>query len=189
MKEDYDDELMKHKQLLKNTRDYEQKLLSELDTLLDLRISNDLTEEKYNQKKAERESLLFRVQEKCKRIEKNVDDWIEQIKEKLNFAETAVEQFKIGDPKLQKKICEHIGWNWVLQGKKLTFSRYEWFCDIENLKNHYEHEKERLELINTFEEYRQTDSFNVVRTILSALRDHIRTAAPVLKKQINPNNI
>jgi len=175
VKEDYADELAKHQELLKNTRDYEQKLLGELDNLLDLRIANELSEEKYLQKKTERESLLIRVQEKYRRLQNNVNDWIEQVSEKLDFAETAIDLFKTGDPKLQKSICMGIGWNWVLLENKLTFSRHEWFSDIARLKTHYDEEKERLEPINTFTEYKETASFQAIRPIVSSLRDHIGT--------------
>jgi DNA invertase Pin-like site-specific DNA recombinase len=178
IKEGSADELDKHEKLLKNTREYEQKLLVELDNLLDLRISNELTEETYNQKKAERMSLLIRVQEKCRRLKNNVDDWISQVEEKLIFAETVIEKFKTRDPKLQKMICSYIGRDWVLRDKKLIFTRHEWFSDIEKIKNHYEHEKARLEPIKTFTEYRQTSSFDVVRTIGCRLRDHVRPEPP-----------
>jgi DNA invertase Pin-like site-specific DNA recombinase len=179
VKEDYDEELDKQRELLKSIHKYEQKLLSELDTLLDLRISNDLTEEKYNQKKAERKHELMRVQEKHKKVENNINDWIEQVNDKLNFAETIIDSFKKDDPKLKKRICTDIGWNWILQGKKLTFTRHEWFDDIEKIKSHFVQEKARLEPIKTFVEYRQNPSFDVLRSLLSALRDHIRTESNI----------
>jgi len=46
--------------------------------------------------------LLFRVQEKYNRTEKNINDWMYQVEEKLNFAENAVESFKKADSKLRK---------------------------------------------------------------------------------------
>jgi hypothetical protein len=101
-----------------------------------------------------------------------------QVEQRLDFAETVMEKFNAGDPRLRKDICMDIGWNWVLQGKKLTFTRHNWFFDLENLKNHYEREKEQLEPVKTFEEYRETDSFKAVRPILSSLRDNIRADKP-----------
>jgi len=175
IKEDYEDELLKHEELLKNTHAYEQKLLLELDNLLDLRIENVLSEEKYNQKKAEREMQLIRVQEKFKRLQQNVNDWIAQVEEKFDFVENVVEKFKTGDPRLRKIICMDIGWNWLLKGKKLTFSMHEWLVEIEKIKSHYEQEKHQLEPIKTFEEYKQTDSFEAVRLIGRSLCDYIRT--------------
>nr|MCS3815507.1 DNA invertase Pin-like site-specific DNA recombinase [Mucilaginibacter sp. X4EP1] len=174
IKLDYDDELIHQQKILQDLGKEEQKILSELDNLLDLRITNELNEEKYNQKKAERELKLFQVQEKYRRLEKDVSGWIRQIEEIFDFAENIGERFKNGDWRLQKSICQYVGWNWTLKSKKLTFSRHEWFYDIEQLRNHYEQEKERLELIETFEEYRQTASFDLVRSIGCGLREHIR---------------
>ncbi|MEO6520599.1 MAG: hypothetical protein ABIN91_02905 [Mucilaginibacter sp.] len=94
----------------------------------------------------------------------------------MDFAENVIDNFKTNDPKLQKRICNYIGWNWSLEKKKLTFSRYEWFTDIQHIKKHFEQEKARLEPIKTFAEYRQTASFGIVRSLLSALISHIGTA-------------
>jgi site-specific DNA recombinase len=155
IKEDFDEEVSKQQKLLQSTREYEQKLTNELDTLLDLRISGDLSDEQYHNKKAEREALLMRVREKQNRVEDNISNWIEQVKEKLDFAEAAALNFSSGTPQLQKSICYAIGWNWVLQAKKLTFTRAEWFTDLQKLKEYFEAEIVRLEPINTFMEYRQ----------------------------------
>jgi site-specific DNA recombinase len=176
-KADYEDELSKQKKQLKDTVDYEQKLLLELDTLLDLRISKEITEEKYLEKKTEREALLIRVQERRRRSETNVNIWIDRISEILEFAVNALTLFKTGDDELQKSICSQLGRNWVLQKKRLTFTRYKWFYDIENLKNHFEAEKEWLEPIS-FDKYRETESFRTVYPILSSLRENSRTEWP-----------
>jgi len=61
VKEQYEDELESQNQLLEDAKKYEQKLLTEMDSLLDLRISNEISLEKYTTKKAEREALLIRV--------------------------------------------------------------------------------------------------------------------------------
>jgi len=173
IKEDYDDELMKHKKLLKSTQDYEQKLRLELDTLLDLRISQELTDQQYTQKKAEREALLIRVREKCKNIESNINAWIDQVTEKLDFAVTASELFKNDDFQLRKRICNYFGSNWILEGKKVTFTRPGWVFDIEKLKIHYGPEFEGLEPRKTFMEYRKTEAFQVSKRILCGLRDNV----------------
>jgi len=175
IREDYEEELVKQNELLKSTCEYERKLLSELDALLDMRIANEIGEIKYMHKKAEREAQLMKVQAKRKRLETNIDDWIEQVNEKLNFTENISERFKTDEPKLQKIICMDFGWNWVLQEKNLIFSRHEWFSSVEELKSHYEQENKRLEPINTFEEYKRTPSYEVGRLILRRMCDQIRT--------------
>jgi len=175
IKLDYDDELQKQQELLANTRNCERKLQKELDTLLDMRITGDLSEEKYNEKKVERTMQIIRVQEKCNRLEGSIKSWITEVEKILDFTENIVERFKIGDAYVKKSICEYIGRDWVLKAKKLMFTRHEWFYDIEALKNHYQQEKDRLGLMETFEEYRQTASFDFVRTIGCGLRESIRT--------------
>jgi len=175
IKEDYDEELTKQNDLLKATLDYRNKILLEQDRLLDLRIGGQLTDDQYNQKKAQREALLIRVEEKYRRLETGINDWVAQIKEKLDFAESVVEKFNSDDQMLQKSICNDIGWNWTLKENKLAFTRHEWFTDLENLKNQFDSEKATLEPVKTFIEFRQTPVFEAIRPILSSLRDSIRT--------------
>jgi site-specific DNA recombinase len=180
VKEDYHDELDKHQSLLNTTKAHERKLLQELDTLLDLRIENQLSDERYKEKKAEREFETLRVREKIKRIETNVNDWIRQVKDKLDFAENAIEKFKTGNEKAKKEICQDLGWNWVLHDKNLLFTRHEWFSDLEYLKNYYEGKKDRLEPIKTFEKYKESEYFEGARPYLSRLRDDIRTKKKII---------
>ncbi len=175
IQDSYEDELQKHQELLKSIYDHERKLLLEIDTLLDLRISNELSDEKYQQKKAARELSLSGVREKYKRSEHNVNEWINHASEALDFATHAVDKFNLGVPKLQKAICDYIGWNWTLTAKNLMFTRHEWFLPIEQLSSYYEQEKPALELIKTFEEYRETAHYQRVRSIGCGLRESIRT--------------
>ena len=175
VKEQYADEILKQQALLKQACEYEQKLLAELDTMLDMRISNELTDEKYHQKKAERELQIIRVQEKHKRIKNNLTDWIDHVSDKLNFGETAAERFKTGDAKLRKMTCMSIGWNWVLKGNKLYFTRQKWFDDLSQLSAHHNHEKLALEPVKTFTEYRRTASYKAVHPLLCSLRENSRT--------------
>ena len=174
LQEDHQDELAKQQELLKATKDYERKLLIELDNLLNLRISNDLTESEFRHKKAEREALLLRVQERVKRIGSDMDLWINDVKHALDFTEDLINKFKNGEPAFKKDVCKQLGWNWTLQGKKLLFTRHAWFQEIEQVVNRYNEDIERLEPIKTFIEYRETVTFQAVRPYLSRLRDVIR---------------
>jgi site-specific DNA recombinase len=171
----YEDELAKQEAVLKAASDYEQKLRSEIDTLLDLRISNDISDQQYQEKKALREAQLIRVQERQRRLKGNINDWINQLSNLLNSVGDAEKMFKTGEPKLQKEICELIGWNWILQGRNLTFTKQKWFYSIEKLKGVYEQENVRLEPTKTFMEYRKTASFRASIPYLCGIRDAIRT--------------
>ena len=62
LKELHQDEIEMRQALLRSTIDQERKLLKEIDNLIDLRISDGISEEKYIQKKVEKEQVLLRVQ-------------------------------------------------------------------------------------------------------------------------------
>lgn len=174
IKLDYADEVEKQSKLLNDTIAFERKLLQALDTLIDLRISSEITEEQYNQKKAEKQAELIRVQDKRHRLENNMDDWQQQLNEELDFAENALQDFRKGNPKVQKGICVKLGSDWVLHEKTLTFTRREWFVDLKKLKQYYEENKERFGLPKTFAEYRQSPYYEVTISSLRSMRDHIR---------------
>lgn len=173
--EDYGLELKKDKDLLKSAREFDRKLKAELDRLIDLRISNEITEDVYNQKKAERQFELIAIQEKIKRMEIGVSDQQNQFDEIINFVENINDRFSMADYKTQRSICAYFGWNWRLQGKKLTFTRQNWFYDIEDLKSYFEANKGALELINNYTEFKKSPYFERVILTLRRMRERIRT--------------
>jgi site-specific DNA recombinase len=179
--EDYEHELSKDKVLLASTIAFENKLQMELDRLLDLRISGEVTEDKYAQKKTEREMELISVQEKIKRLDNQLNYGQERINEILNFAENIAERFNMSDPKEQRGICRYFGWNWVLEDKKLTFSSKFWLYDLQDATNYYEANKERLEPIKTFTEFKESPYFEGLRTIMRGWRERFRTARQSLE--------
>lgn len=179
IEEDFGDELAERNKLLATASEFERKILGELDTLIDLRVNNEITPEQYNQKKADRQAQLIRVTEKRKRLEKNLDNWRDQFNEKLNFTENAVEHFKTADPKQKRAMCADLGWNWTLKAKKLTFSMWEWYIDLAELKGYFEANNGALELIKTFEEYKESAYYEHARSLLRRARDHVRTGSVI----------
>jgi site-specific DNA recombinase len=173
--EDYQNELEKDKALLESAKGIERKIKVELDRLIDLRICNEISEEQYIQKKTERQFELIALREKIKRMEQGIFDEQKQIVGIINFVENISERFKIPDCKEQRAICSYFGWNWTLQGKKLTFTRQNWFYDIEELKSYYEANKSGLELINSYMEFRQSPYFEKTLMTLRRMSERIRT--------------
>ncbi|WP_439695172.1 recombinase family protein [Mucilaginibacter sp. AW1-7] len=173
--EDYQQALENSKELLSSAKGFESRLQAELGRLIDLRIANDLTEEQYRSKKAEREVELILIQEKIKRMESGFDLQKKQIDDLFDFVENITERFKAASYREQRSICAYFGWNWVLQGKKLTFTRQSWFYDIEELKSFYEANKGALEPIKSYIEFRQSPYFERVLITLRRLRESIRT--------------
>jgi site-specific DNA recombinase len=178
LKEMHQDEIDKWKALLQSTIDQEKKLEQELDNLIELRISNGISEEKYYEKKAEKEQLLFRVQSKIKQSEFQAKDWISALVTKLEFSVSAVDHFINGDTQMKKSICMDFGSNWLLKGKKLLIYKREWFEPIRRFQKALEAVFGRLEPEKTFDKYGQEASFTLMRPILRSLIDQVRTHAP-----------
>jgi site-specific DNA recombinase len=183
IKEDYEEGLIKSRELLNAAINFESKLQMELDKLIDLRISNEVTEEKYKQKKAVREVELIMVQEKITRMKNNVDFQLTQIEDIVNFVENVADRFQMADYKEQRSMCSFIGWNWVLNEKKLTFTKQNWFFDLEELKSYFEDKKASLEPINSFMEFKKSPYFEQALITLRRLRESIRTEKPLEDKK------
>lgn len=175
LRENHQDEIDKHNELIEETTLFEQKIERELDTLIDLRVGNSISEEKYLQKKKEKEAELIRVKDKKKQLEAGSDNWLTKLEERLNFAVTALERFQTKDIHEQKMICKHFGWNWVLKSKKLIIDKLEWFEHIKEYGNAVESQFGRLEPKKTFEKYGEEASIEILRPIVRRLRDRVRT--------------
>lgn len=177
-KQHYQEEIQKRQELAKSTLQQETKLLQELDNLIDLRISESISEEKYQEKKAEKEQFLIRIRAKKAALEKSGRDWIEIITHYLEFAVGAVEKFKNGDPLTQKKICFHLGSNWTLKEKKLLINKYAWLKPIENMKNIYTSHSDQSGPQKTIEEYDRIADLGLFNPDLLALRNFVSTTPP-----------
>jgi len=178
LKEMHQEEIDKRKSLLQSTIDQGKKLERELDSLIELRISNDISEEKYREKKAEKEQLLLRVQAKIKQSGDQAKDWISDLSNKLEFSVCAVDKFLNGDTETKKSVCRDFGWNWLLKGKKLLIYKHEWFEPIKQFQKALEAVFGRSEPEKTFEKYGQEASFMLIRPIMRGLIDEVRTRPP-----------
>ncbi|SHN26102.1 recombinase family protein [Mucilaginibacter sp. OK098] len=174
----YQAEIDKRNSLAQAELMHEQKLTQELDTLLDLRITNSISEEKFEEKKFEKEQLLIRVTAKRNKYENVHNDWLSIIEDNIEFAIGAVEAFKNGDEKAKKKICNQFGWNWTLKGKKLFIDKQEWLRPIKNMIEIYNYYLRRLEPEKTliksdFDPLTEYLSFS-----MSALCSYVRNHKP-----------
>lgn len=175
LRENYQEEIDKQNELIQETVQSAENIERELDVLIDLRIGNNITEEKYLQKKAEKEAQLIRMKDKKKQLETGADNWLNQLEERLDFAVTALARFQTKDIQEQKLICKHFGWNWTLKDKKLIIDKLEWFEHIKEYGNAVENRFGRLEPKKTFEKYGEKASLEILRPIVRRLRDHVRT--------------
>lgn len=169
--EDHEAEIENQKNQLNEIIQQEQKLTAELDTLLDLRITGTITDEKYIEKKSEKEAKLILLKYNKEALTKGLEGWIELFTDKIDFAVNVVNRFSNGDVRVQKKICLAFGWNWVFLDKKLIINKPDWFTAIQEVRNLYEVEKERLELVETYAEFKNNPSFDPIVLALRRLWD------------------
>ena len=173
--ENHQAEIDRQKALVIETQQQQQKVIQELDALIDMRVSNYITEEKYLQKKSEKEAQLIRIKEKISRIQSGTTDWLDQFKEKLDFAVNALDRFKTGDPKEQKQVCFTFGWNWALKSKKLIIDKLEWFEAVKIYGEAVESHFGRLEPQKIFDTYDENTSLEILRPLVRRLLDDVRT--------------
>lgn len=182
VKENSQYEIQKHNKLIVELLNFEKRISRELNNLIDLRISNGINDEIYLQKKAEKEGQLIRLQSKKEGLEKNVLNWIEELEDKFRFTENIIERFKKGDLDTKKRICHDFGWNWTLKAKKLCISKHEWLEPLKKYKNGVEEVLSRLEPEIPLTNKSQNSSPEVIRPLVCALINEVRT------KLINNNN-
>jgi DNA invertase Pin-like site-specific DNA recombinase len=175
VKEHHQDEIDKQ-EILKNEIDQQKKkIIKELDALIDMRVSSHISEEKYLQKKAEKEALLIRVEERINHIKNNTHSWLEQFTEKLDFAVNALERFKTRDPNEQRQVCYTFGWNWTLKDNNLIIDKLEWFKAVEEYSKAVESFFGRLEPQKIFDKYGENTSLEILRPLVRRLSYDVRT--------------
>ncbi|MBY0377051.1 MAG: recombinase family protein [Gammaproteobacteria bacterium] len=152
-------EVQRQEMLYKDVIAQEQKLIKEIDNLLDLRISNVITEDKYLEKQQEREAQLIRARDKKDQMERGIENGFSSASNIISFATNAVERFKNNGIDEQKSICHGFGHNWVLKDKKLIIDKPKWFFAIKTFKDNVSSELSTSQPRITFEKYRQKASF------------------------------
>jgi site-specific DNA recombinase len=174
-KENYGVELEKHQALVTEQSNHEKRLLSELSNLVDLRISNGISEEMYLQKKAEKDEQLIRSQSKNERMKERAHNWIKEIEDCFNFTEDIVERFQNADINTKREICYDFGWNWTLKDKKLFITKQEWLEPFKKYKDGVEDVLNRLGPEKTIVQQGQNILLELVRPLVCGLVNEVRT--------------
>ncbi|HNP23441.1 MAG TPA: recombinase family protein [Panacibacter sp.] len=175
LKENYQDEIDKIRQVIISQEQFEKKLLLEIDNLVDLRISNGISEETFLKKKAEKEEQLVRVQSIGKNIQRSSADWISEIENQFDLIVDIVPRFNSGDPKTKKQICHNFGSNWVLKDKKLFIIKHEWLEPLKKFKDGVDDIKQRFEPENNKENKGFNSFFDMLRPLVRGFIDEVRT--------------
>jgi len=142
----------------------------EVKNLLQLRISDVITDEEFQQEKQEREKRLSAINHKIKEGESHPYYLLTKIETKLKELVNLKERFISASEEGRRKIFLTLGENYILNGKKLNIIKPLWLECIEKHKKIVEPELIRFELekyvdINTFNIYFK-DMFPLMSTLV-----------------------
>lgn len=154
------------------------KLEKELKGLLQMRLSDSITEEEYKEARKEREEKLAFMRAKLNQSEYLHEKLATRIEKKFLMVANLKERFIKGTPEEKKAIFYSLGKNHVLKDKKLLIDKHSWLKSIAKNKEAAEHEIRWLELekhldVNTFNTYFR-DMFPILRSLLDEVGTEVR---------------
>lgn len=165
----------KYRGLIEAQETSEKRVKQELSNLVDLRITNDISQEIYLQKKAEKEELLIRIQSKRDSIKTMTHEWIIEIETRLNFTVDLANRFQKGDLQTKKEMCKDFGRNWTLKDQELFIDKPKWLDAIKSYKKGVESFFDPLEPEKTVKAKGLIASIETINPFLCALVDEVRT--------------
>ncbi len=163
------------------------KLEKELKGLLQMRLSDSITEEEYKEARKEREDKMAFIRSKLNQSDYKNETLAVQIEKKFLMVANLKEKFLNATPEEKKAIFYSLGKNHVLKDKKLLIDKHKWLNRIEKNKEAAEHEIRWLELekyvdIKTFNTY-FGDMFPILRSVLDEVGTEVKIE---LQEKDNP---
>lgn len=154
------------------------RLEKELKGLLQMRLSDSITEEEYKEGRKEREEKLMFIKAKLNQGECQNEKLATRIEKKFLMVANLTERFIKGSPEEKKAIFYSLGKNHILKDKKLLIDKHKWLESIEKNKQAVEHEISWLELekyldIKTFNTY-FSDMFPILRSVLDEVGTEVK---------------
>lgn len=89
--------------------------LDKINGLIDMRANKELTQEEFQDRKSDLTKKKIYLQELINDGDKRADDWINKVEKMINFAETAVTEFKDGNLIKKKEIVFALGSNLLIK--------------------------------------------------------------------------
>ncbi len=151
---------------------------AQLDRLLDLRLSERISDEEYTEKKTLLVDEVNRLKELLRETEERAQDWLELSEKTFNFATYAHYHFMHGDIQKKRAIATALGVNFSLKDSILHIEPNDWFIPIIEDYPAIEKEYLRCELDKTEPGVLSDDQKRTLESIsikISDLRDKVRT--------------
>ncbi|MFH1656836.1 MAG: zinc ribbon domain-containing protein, partial [Candidatus Nealsonbacteria bacterium] len=131
--------------ILENQQKEYEKCIKKIDTLIDMRASEEITEQEFINKKSELSKEKLKLQELLNDTDNRVDSWLNKTEECFNFARDAKKSFENGDLSKKKEILSALGSNLLLKDKILSISIEKPLFQIEKVAFQVKRINERLE--------------------------------------------
>lgn len=154
--------------------------VEKLDSLLDLRLKNEISEEMFAEKKSKMEQNKIQLKQSLSNIDKRVDDWIKAAEQTLAFAEKAKTEFLAGDLDKRKQILAVIGSNRILKDKKLFIQAEKPLLILQEAASEINGLNQMLEPAKNGINKRQIKEAYAKSTLLCTLVDQVRTSIKAL---------
>ena len=118
----------------------------QLDTLLELRLREQIGNKEYEAKRKELVQKIVSLKSKIQETEERAKRWREIAIKIFNYTTFAMENFDYGDIQIKKEIVRSLGSNYTLHDGKLMLKLSSWFTEIKNCYPHLEQLHKSLEL-------------------------------------------
>ncbi|MDX9913574.1 MAG: recombinase zinc beta ribbon domain-containing protein [Candidatus Moranbacteria bacterium] len=149
-------------QIISNHQKAYNAVILKIDGLIEMRASNEITQEEFLAKKAELGKERARLQELLKDQDKRIDDWLEKVEHLFNFAEKAQIKFTDKNTSLREKgmILSCLGSNLTLLNGILSVSLQEPLLHIEEIAKGLKAETFRFEPLNFVQDKKKNEGFS-----------------------------
>ncbi len=121
------------------------RVVSKLDMLIDMRISQEINEKEFSQRKQSLSEEKERLEELLSDTDGRINQWIERAEEAFNFAEKAKQRFTEGDTEMRRAILIALGSSFTLQDKILSIEMKEPFVAVQTAAKETKKIHEELE--------------------------------------------
>lgn len=150
-------------------------ILKRIAVLIDMRMSEIISEAQFLEKKIEAEKERERIFELIKNTDEHVTNWIDTANKMFTFAELAVKRFKEGNEEVKRGILNSLGWNLSIKDKKLDISKEKWIEPVKKIAKVLQQELPRLEPFLALQNKEKIE--NLLRTpMMCTLLDDVRTS-------------
>jgi len=106
--------------ILENQKKTYKNCIKKIDTLIEMRMNNEITSEEFSEKKLDLEKEKSQLQELLNDSDKRINKWVEKAETVFNFARDAKRKFETGTMEEKKQILSALGSNLILKDGKLS---------------------------------------------------------------------